>query len=44
MIYYIGVALTKTGTGGASMHLPDVGPYWSNARCRRNQPNRAKRK
>jgi ferritin-like protein len=31
VIYYIGVALTKTGTGGVSMHLPDVGPYWSDA-------------
>lgn len=31
VVYYIGVALTKTGSGGAPMHLPDVGPYWKNA-------------
>ena len=28
VVYYVGVALTKTGDGGQSMHLPDVGPYW----------------
>jgi len=27
LIYYIGVATTKT-VDGHSMHLPDVGPYW----------------
>jgi len=27
LIYYIGVATTKT-VEGHSMHLPDVGPYW----------------
>jgi len=31
VIYYVGVALTKTSASGAPMHLPDVGPYWSNA-------------
>ena len=30
VVYYIGVALTKTD-GSASMHLPDVGPYWGNS-------------
>lgn len=29
VIYYVGVALTKTGTNNAPMHLPDVGPYWT---------------
>jgi hypothetical protein len=29
VIYYVHVALTKTGSGGAPMHLPDVGPYWT---------------
>jgi hypothetical protein len=28
VIYYIGVALTATGSGGQPMHLPDVAPYW----------------
>jgi hypothetical protein len=28
VIYYVGVALTKTAANGAPMHLPDVGPYW----------------
>jgi hypothetical protein len=28
VVYYIGVALTKTD-GAAPMHLPDVGPYWA---------------
>jgi len=31
VIYYIGVALTKTAANGAPMHLPDVGPYWTAA-------------
>jgi hypothetical protein len=31
VVYYVGVALTKTGTDGAPMHLPDVGPYWADA-------------
>ncbi|HEY1750500.1 MAG TPA: ferritin-like domain-containing protein [Caulobacteraceae bacterium] len=31
VIYYIGVALTKTSASGVPMHLPDVGPYWSDA-------------
>jgi hypothetical protein len=31
VVYYVGVAITKTD-GSAPMHLPDVGPYWSNAR------------
>lgn len=35
VIHYIGVALTKTGTDGAPMHLPDVGPYWTAAKYRR---------
>jgi hypothetical protein len=26
--YYVGVALTRTGTNGLPMHLPDVAPYW----------------
>jgi hypothetical protein len=29
VIYYVGVALTKTSADGHPMHLPDVGPYWS---------------
>jgi hypothetical protein len=29
VIYYVGVALTKTSADGYSMHLPDVGPYWA---------------
>ncbi len=29
VIYYIGVAISKTSPGGAPMHLPDVGPYWA---------------
>ncbi len=31
VIYYVGVALTKTSASGAPMHLPDVGPYWTAA-------------
>lgn len=31
VIYYIGVAITKTGTNNVPMHLPDVGPYWAAA-------------
>ncbi len=31
VIYYVGVATTKTGSDGAPMHLPDVGPYWADA-------------
>lgn len=31
VIYYVGVALTKTATDGAPMHLPDVSPYWTAA-------------
>ena len=31
VIYYVGVATTKTGSDGAAMHLPDVGPYWADA-------------
>ncbi|MDB5692472.1 MAG: hypothetical protein JWO81_1535 [Alphaproteobacteria bacterium] len=31
VIYYIGVALTATGTGGQPMHLPDVSQYWRDA-------------
>jgi hypothetical protein len=31
VIYYVGVALTKTDSDGAPMHLPDVGPYWTNS-------------
>ena len=34
VIYYVGVALTKTGTNNAPMHLPDVGPYWTAAQQR----------
>lgn len=34
VIYYVGVAISKTGTNCASMHLPDVGPYWTGARQR----------
>jgi hypothetical protein len=29
VIYYVGVAITKTSADGHPMHLPDVGPYWS---------------
>lgn len=32
VIYYVGVAISKTGTDNAPMHLPDVGPYWAAAR------------
>lgn len=28
VIYYVGVAISKTGTNNVPMHLPDVGPYW----------------
>lgn len=28
VIYYVGVAISKTGANNAPMHLPDVGPYW----------------
>ena len=31
VIYYVGVAISKTGTNNVSMHLPDVGPYWTAA-------------
>lgn len=31
VIYYVGVAISKTGTNNVSMHLPDVGPYWAAA-------------
>lgn len=31
VIYYVGVAITKTGTNNVPMHLPDVGPYWAAA-------------
>ena len=31
VIWYIGVALTKTSGDGHPMHLPDVGAYWSGA-------------
>jgi len=34
VIYYIGVAISKTGTNNVSMHLPDVGPYWTAAQQR----------
>ncbi len=34
VIYYVGVALTQTGSNGASMHLPDVGPYWASVQQR----------
>jgi Ferritin-like len=30
VVYYIGIALTATD-GAAPMHLPDVGPYWTEA-------------
>lgn len=30
VVYYIGVALTKTD-GAEPMHLPDVGPYWTDS-------------
>jgi len=26
--YYVSVAISKTGSDGHAMHLPDVGPYW----------------
>jgi hypothetical protein len=29
VVYYIGVALTKTSNDGHPMHLPDVRPYWT---------------
>lgn len=29
VIYYVGVAITKTSADGHPMHLPDVGPYWA---------------
>ncbi|MGC1302659.1 MAG: ferritin-like domain-containing protein [Caulobacteraceae bacterium] len=29
VIYYVGVAITKTSADGHSMHLPDVGQYWA---------------
>jgi hypothetical protein len=28
VIWYIGIALTSTGSDGQPMHLPDVAPYW----------------
>jgi hypothetical protein len=28
VIYYVGVAISKTGADGHPMHLPDVAPYW----------------
>lgn len=31
VIYYVGVAISKTGTNNMPMHLPDVGPYWTAA-------------
>jgi len=31
VIYYVGVAISKTGTNNVSMHLPDVGSYWTAA-------------
>lgn len=31
VVYYVGVALTKTDGDGSPMHLPDVAPYWSQA-------------
>ncbi|HTU12064.1 MAG TPA: ferritin-like domain-containing protein [Allosphingosinicella sp.] len=31
VIYYVGVAISKTGTNNVPMHLPDVGPYWTAA-------------
>ncbi|RYY27112.1 MAG: hypothetical protein EOP62_08130 [Sphingomonadales bacterium] len=34
VIYYIGVAISKTGSNGVPMHLPDVGPYWTAAKQR----------
>jgi hypothetical protein len=34
VIYYVGVAISKTGTNNAPMHLPDVGPYWTAAQQR----------
>jgi hypothetical protein len=34
VIYYVGVAITKTGTNNVPMHLPDVGPYWTAAQQR----------
>ncbi len=34
VIYYVGVAISKTGTNNVPMHLPDVGPYWIAARQR----------
>ncbi|MFL9841880.1 ferritin-like domain-containing protein [Sphingomonas sp. ST-64] len=34
VIYYVGVAISKTGTNNVSMHLPDVGPYWTAAQKR----------
>lgn len=30
VVWYIGVALTATGTDDAPMHLPDVAQYWTN--------------
>lgn len=29
VIYYVGVAISKTSADGYPMHLPDVGPYWA---------------
>jgi hypothetical protein len=34
VIYYVGVAISKTGTNNVPMHLPDVGPYWTAAQQR----------
>ncbi len=34
VIYYVGVAISKTDTNNVPMHLPDVGPYWIAARHR----------
>jgi hypothetical protein len=31
VVWYIGVALTATGTDNAPMHLPDVAQYWTDA-------------
>jgi len=29
VVYYVNKALTDTDPSGASMHLPDVAPYWN---------------
>lgn len=34
VIYYVGVAISKTGTNNVPMHLPDVSPYWTTAQQR----------